>query len=397
MTKLIFFILIFLSISCTKKGPNRLYSLPDWKEKTDGHQQRLMVAISNNEEGELRTELAPIPKNIIKPGSPSSVEYGGPSFLSSYVSILRKRFGERLILLDSGRFLKKSVNKEDQNAMLKFYNHLNYDGVLFTEEEVIHYLSNQEELALNNIPYINSNIIDLKTKKLLTKGKVTSSTILNKDGLKVGLIGLTSYEGRKVLSHEYFKGIYFEKPAVTFLEYKNILKKKGADIIILMANLKTNCESKLPPKTLSSPRPNWAKIYCQDKKDDLLRFLKRIPRGSLDLLVLTNSNTQLRGYLLDTPVISTPPSSGFLRMVEIFYDKEQKKLIWDKSLLHPKIQLCQSFFKATSDCHINANIPGYTERMRLLKSTALQLMPAIFLGHEVKPDLSVNSFLPIVR
>ncbi|MBK24154.1 MAG: hypothetical protein CME70_09160 [Halobacteriovorax sp.] len=397
MIRLSLFILVFLVSTCTKKGPSRLYSLPEWKEETSSNYQRLMVAISNNEEGQLRTELAPIPKNIIKPGNPSSIEYGGPSFLSSYVSILRKRFGERLILLDSGRFLKKSVNKEDQNAMLKFYDHLNYDGVLFTEEEVIRFLSNEEELISNKIPFINSNIINLKTKKLLTKGKVTSSKILLKDGLKIGLIGLTSYEGRKVLSHDYFKGIYFEKPAVTFLEYKNYLKKKGADIIILMASLKTECESKLPPKTLNSPRPNWAKIYCKNNKDDLLRFLKRIPRGSLDLLVLTNSDSQLRGYLLDTPVISTPPSSGFLRMVEIFYDKNEKKLIWDKSLLHPKIQLCQNFFKATSDCHINTNFPGYKERARLLKSTALQLMPAIFLGHEVKPDLSVNSFLPIVR
>lgn len=397
MTRLLSLFLILNLISCTKTGSEQMYSLPHWQAEVNKPFKRLVVAISNNENGKLRSEHAPIPSQILKPGHPSSIEFGGPNVLSSYIEILRKRFGNSVVLLDSGRFLKDSANSEDQTAMLKFYKHLNYDGILFTEEEMIHYLSNKKEVKSSNLPFINSNIISLKTKKLLTKDEIWSSRIIEKNGLKIGLIGLTSYEGRKVSTHDSFKGIYFEKPAVTFLDYKNRLKNKGADVVILMASLSTSCKSQLPPKTLNSPRPNWAKIYCDKNNDDLLRFLKRIPKGSLDLLVLTNSNSQLRGYLQDTPVITTPPSSGFIRLAEIFYNEEEKKLVWERSLLHPKIQLCKNFFRVTSDCYLGENLPNYKKRISKLKKSALQIKPAMFLGHEIKPDLSVNSFLPIAR
>lgn len=383
--------------TCTNKKPDPLYSMPYWNPETGNQLSRFVVAISNNEHGKLNSEKAPIPKQILTPGAGQTIAYGGPRVLSSYIEILRKRFKDNLILLDSGRFIKSTSNSEDKESLRKFYSHLNYDGILFSEEEVIQFLENAKEFNRNKLPFINSNIIDLKTKRLLTRNIEMDSRLLIKGNLKIGLIGITSYEGKKIKANEHFKGLYFEKPAVTFLEFKNKLKRKGAEVIILMANLETNCESKMPPRTLNSPRPSWAKIYCQDNKDDLLRFLKRIPRGSLDLLVLGNSSKQLRGFLMDTPVISTPPSAGFLSMVEMFYDKKQKKLVWDKSLLHPKIQLCKSFFKVTSDCSLANEVPGYRDRLTRLKDSSLQIKPAVFLGLEVKPDISVNSFLPILK
>jgi hypothetical protein len=398
MKQLIWFLNLLLIIaSCTSKKPASLYSMPSWKPDSGSHLTRLVVAISNNEQGKLNSEKAPIPKQILSPGSDHSIEYGGPRVLSSYVSILRKRFKKNLVLLDSGRFIKSSSNREDRESLRKLYAHLNYDGILFSEEEVIQFLDDAKDFNREKLPYINSNIIDLKTKKLLTRNVEMDSRLITKGGIKIGIIGITSYDGKKIKANDHFKGLYFEKPAVTFLEYKNKLKSRGADIIILMANFKTSCESKMPPRTLNSPRPSWAKIYCQDKKDDLLRFLKRIPRGSLDLLILANSSRQLRGFLIDTPVITTPPSAGFLSMVEMFFDKKQKEMVWDKSLLHPKIQLCEKFFKVTSDCSVTREVPGYRERLKRLKKSSLSIEPAIFLGHEVKPDLSVNSFLPILK
>ncbi|MFT6068417.1 MAG: hypothetical protein ACJAT2_000184 [Bacteriovoracaceae bacterium] len=371
--------------------------MPSWNPETGNQLSRFVVAISNNEQGGLGSQKAPIPQQILVPGADHSITYGGPRVLSGYIEILRKRFKNNLVLLDSGRFIKSNSNIEDIESLRKFYAHLDYDGILFSEEEVIQFLENAKTFNPAKLPFINSNIIDLKTKKLLTRNVEMDSRLVSKGDLKIGIIGITSYDGKKIKVDDHFKGIYFEKPAVTFLEYKNKLKRKGAEIIILMANLKTSCESKMPPRTLNSPRPSWAKIYCQDSKDDLLRFLKRIPRGSLDLLVLANNEKQLRGFLIDTPVITTPPSSGFLSMVEMFYDKKQKKLVWDKSLLHPKIQLCQNFFSVTSDCSLTTEVPGYKDRLMRLKKSSLQVKPAFFLGLEVKPDLSVNSFLPILK
>lgn len=389
-------ILICLS-TCTNKKSDPLYSMPLWNPESGNKLSRFVVAVSNNEHGKLGSVKTLIPEQILTPGAEHSIEYGGPRVLSSYIDILRKRFNNNLILLDSGRFINSNSKLEDIKSLRKLYTHLNYDGILFSEVEVIQFLDNAKDFNPLKLPFINSNIIDLKTKKLLTKNVELDSRLIVKGDLKIGIIGITSYDGKKIKANDHFKGLYFEKSAVTFLEYKNKLKRKGAEVIILMANFKTSCESKMPPRTLNSPRPSWAKIYCQDKKDDLLRFLKRIPRGSLDLLVLANSTKQLRGFLIDTPVITTPPSSGFLSMVEMFYDKKKKKLVWDQSLLHPKIQLCESFFKVTSDCSLTTEVPGHKERLIRLKKSSLQIKPATFLGIEVKPDLSVNSFLPSLK
>lgn len=396
MIKFYLILTFILGISCTKIVNNQLYSQPKWEQNPTNLKQ-VVIAITNNEDGLLKSESTPLPNEILRPESASSIKFGGPAFLSSYIDILRKRFSNQLVLLDTGRFLKETSNQEEKTSLIRLYKHLNYDALLFTEEEVVHFLDSERKSLDKELPYINSNIINLRSKKNLTKSVIADSKILVKNGVKIGIIGLTSYEGRKVSTHDSFKGIYFEKPAVTFLEYKNKLKKKGAEVIVLMANLKTSCKSKMPPRTLNSPRPTWAKIHCEDKADHLLKFLKRIPRGSLDLLILANSDYQLRGYLFDTPVVSTPPSSGYMRMVEIFFDKNKKELIWDKSLLHPKLKLCQSFFTATSDCHLGAELDGYKDRLQLIQKSALQNSPAKFLGHEVRADISVLNFLPILR
>ena len=354
--------IIFFSSCSFNKAPTELFSSPNWEEgKLSVHQKRIVIASTHNFQGQIKAENIKFPS--LKGQSPRQLKVGGVAFLKTYIDILKYRYGKDLILLDTGHIF--NLQKPDEKEIiLKIYREFGYDGVNLTDLDF--QALNILKPESHKIPFMTSNIIDLEKNKPTSYHGVSPYKIINKDGVKVGIVALTSYEKVDKKNSKDFTGFYFEDPILSFLKTKKIFQSQGVDIILLMPSV--------------------------ESYEELKRLVKRLPPNSVDAIISGNTyttNTQINGI----PLLQNPGKGQYISRIEFVYDLEDKVLIKDKINQPQPTKVCHNFYQATMDCHQHS-INELTEaRAKLIQESNYKIIPAKFLGHEVKRNDRIDIYL----
>ncbi|CQR72585.1 Endonuclease YhcR precursor [Sporomusa ovata DSM 2662] len=93
----------------------------------------------------------------------------------------------------------------------------------------------RKRIAQSSFPYLAANIIDKATDQVVSF--VKPYTIVEKNGLKIAIIGLATPETAYKTSPKYIKNYIFADPAQTVTQHIPELKQQGADIIIVLSHL----------------------------------------------------------------------------------------------------------------------------------------------------------------
>ena len=157
----------------------------------------------------------------------------GLPILSAYLKRLSKVYGGRMVLVNMGPLF------EDQKKaleLLKAYDHLAYDGMGLYPEEGLNSSTRGERRTA-----INSNIIDMKTGAPLRGPGIVPYKILERGGIKIGLISVFSPEAlsRGLASNR--PELYIQDPVASVVKFKNILREKEkVQAVVLLAHLGTD-------------------------------------------------------------------------------------------------------------------------------------------------------------
>ena len=108
-------------------------------------------------------------------------------------------------------------------------------------------------------------------------------------------MGVTGFNALEFKPSSQLKGYYFENPAFSIIKTRRKLIKKGAEIIVLITHLKSNCRYDDSKKVHMAKKYPKFKLKCPNKKDPLLSLLAKIPPRFLDLIVV--GNTDSMGWL----------------------------------------------------------------------------------------------------
>lgn len=350
-TTLLVIILIFLG-SCTfNQVPTKVLSLPEYKsEETEDEVVKIVIASTQNFNGQLKSQTIEIPKQ----GKLPELEVGGINLLSSYIRILRKVHGDSLILLDAGDLFNEK-SPEDIPRTIRAYKELGYDGINLTDRE-LKILENMKH-NVEDLPFLTSNILDLKTLKPTSLHGSLPYKIINVANIQVGIISVTPFKAIEDKKDDFKTGLYFEDPVLSFLKARKELKSKGVNLLVLMISEKNI--------------------------DNVHRFVKRLPPRSFDVII--SGNTKSDATLIDgIPILQNYGEGRFISSIEIFYDRQDKVVILDKTKNHGMIKTCSKFFRSTMDCHIDENEKWFEKRLEIIKDSKFQTVPAKFLGHEIK-------------
>lgn len=365
LRKVYFSFIIFTALlgSCSfNKAPKEIFSAPNWEsEKPSAHQKKIIIASTHNFKGSLYEK--DVPYTSLNGLSPNKLKVGGVAVLKTYLDILKYRYGKDLILLDTGHIfdLKKPEEKE---TVLKIYKEFEYDAVNLTDIDfkAINFLNPKE----HEIPFVTSNIIDLKKRKPMDDYGVAPYKIIEKDQVKIGIVALTSFEKVDKDHSKDFTGFLFEDPILSFLKTKKIFQQKGVNIIVLMPSV--------------------------ENYDELKRLVKRLPPNSVDVIISGNTyttNTQVQGI----PLLQNPGKGQYISRIGFVFDTEDRVVIRDKIIQYQPTKICHNFYEITMDCHQHS-IKELTEaRKKLIIDSQYKVVPAKFLGHEVKKNDRIDLFL----
>lgn len=122
--------------------------------------------------------------------------------------------GGSVILLNAGDFNTGVPESDMQNARpdIEAMNEIGYEAVTLGNHEFdnpLQLLDMQEKWA--KFPFLAANVYNVKTGKLLVK----PYTLLDKNGLKVAVVGLTTEDTAKLGNPEYMNQVRFDDPTET--------------------------------------------------------------------------------------------------------------------------------------------------------------------------------------
>lgn len=399
------FLIFTLAYSCTfQKYTKRIHSEPYWKvlgEKNNTKEKKVVVAIINSLQGNIFSQKERYNKAEIKNGKLIShtFDVGGGAILSSYLDILKKRYKENLILLDTGNIFKSPTSIDLNETTLKVYESLDLDAISFTSNEVRSF-SNLKRSELDfkkmNLPFTNNNIISLKTRERIKRKGLAPYRIVKLGNMRAGIVSL-DFIAKNMNKND--KNTYYQDPIFSFLKLKKKLKKENIHFLILMANLKSNCISKKPFEVKMFKDREEHTLNCKKEKDPLKEFVNRLPPHSVDLIITSTSKFG-SGFINDIPIVQIPGEGKFLGRAEFAFNNVTKKLISKKTAVYPAIKLCHKFFLKTEDCFLfqnNQNVGKGKRRFKLIKKSLFQLMPAKYLGYEVKENLALKEIIHLTN
>jgi 2',3'-cyclic-nucleotide 2'-phosphodiesterase (5'-nucleotidase family) len=370
----IFTLLVCLILSaCTyNKVSKGVYTDSNWTEENYNPKEfiKLHIASTNNFSGHFSGN-----KEVVSFSDRSfndDINVGGLAVLESYFDILRKRYGENLVLLDGGNFFlpksepQKEVNWTKIQSSLKALERIPFDGLLFTQYDLN--LFNDSKYFKNEAikkNFISTNIYNLGGGQRKYLEQVQNLKIIRKDALKIAVLGLNTYTPNSPT----VAGHLIEDPVLSYLKLKQNLSKEKVDMKIVLLNINSSCLTREIGKTT-----------CQkEEEDDLKKLLNRFPPQDIDLVVLSG-HSFIYDFISGIPVLQNPGEGRFLSRLTMFYHIKNKKIAEDKTSFHLPVKLCEQFYVSTSDCDTQSE----KDKKRFIREDNFRTVPAKFLGHEVK-------------
>ena len=161
---------------------------------------------------------------------------GGAASFYTYLKNERKKFPD-LLLFDTGNMTGGYVSgqKVDLEKTVKFYKLMGYNAMVpgwrefFKGEDGLLYLKK------HGITLLGANVVQ-KNDTTKNFNGVWSYKIFNVEGVKIGVFGLTTEKMPLFADDWWIKNTFFLREIPTARRIVKTLKKKGADIIILLSS-----------------------------------------------------------------------------------------------------------------------------------------------------------------
>lgn len=191
---------------------------------------------------DLHGHLLPFRDKTLSPDTP----VGGVAYLADAVTRLRQTDPEHTLLLDAGDSTQGFLisDRFQGKPVVESMNLLGYDAMALGNHDFDQGKSVLENrISAMNFPLVGANIVDLEYGTL--SFGIKPYIIKNVGGVKVGILGLTTTESEQMLKAEDQGRLSFLDPHQTASEYVPLMKKEGAELIVVLSHLGLGEDRKL--------------------------------------------------------------------------------------------------------------------------------------------------------
>jgi len=378
----------FLFFACNDSEKHtKIHSFPEWNEEKYKEYKKdstlyLFLTGGFSESLFSKTELKP---NTLPKQMPHAIKVGGMPILKSYLNTIKERLPESALIfgMTGTKKEKSELKKRKFNESIKS---LSLDALLLTQKVLPIDHKVEADESYNELPWLNSNILSLNTGKATELLGNEPFKIFEKNGIKVGVLGATSYQQLSPTERNNINGYFYEDPVSTILRHRTHLKKKGVDIIVLLLNSPVSCQKSVDYHFTLLKDLKKTEQIC-DKNFEAITLLDQLPLNAIDIIF---TNQPLTGASLHrgVPIISTYQPEKFISGLRLIIEKGKINL--EESLLLPHIKLCHQVFIGTQDCIFKTESQDFNQkRFSMLEKSAFGLTLARFMGKEIKEDTTL--------
>ncbi|MGE5396618.1 MAG: 5'-nucleotidase C-terminal domain-containing protein [Chitinophagales bacterium] len=232
----------------------------------------------------------------------------GAAKLGKWLKDAKTNNPEGTIILSAGDMSQGSVDSNllYGKTVIKVMNEIGFDAMAIGNHEFdweLNWLKNQDDWA--NFPILTANITDKASGRSLEGTQPW--VMVEKKGIKIGIIGLTTTETLHMANPKFLSGCEFSDPAEAVNKLIPELKRQGAQVIIVLGHLGA---------------------YQEDDNDitgEAAELAKAITGA--DVLVSGHSHQKIAGYINEIPVVQGYYNSRAVGHVALKYSLQTNSVI----------------------------------------------------------------------
>ena len=237
---------------------------------------------------------------------------GGVALLGGYLRNLRAARaadGGAVLLLDAGDTFQGGVTSDISEGLLVVdaYNALGYDALAVGNHEfeygAVDTATGPEATDMRGalkaaaararFPFLAANVIDSATARPVAWPNVRPSAIVDAAGLRVGIVGVMTYDGLTRTLAANVGGLDTTALAPAVEREARHLRRRGADLVLVLAHAGGECARFDDPADLTS---------CDDNSE-IFRLARRLPTGLVDGIVAGHSHRALAHEVAGIPIV----------------------------------------------------------------------------------------------
>ena len=238
---------------------------------------------------------------------------GGVAQLGGYLRNLRaarERDGGAVLLLDAGDTFQGGIeaNLSEGALVIDAYNTLGYDALAIGNHEFDYGALDtaagdgsppdmrgalKAAAARARFPFLAANLLDEVTGRPVAWPNVRPSTVVDAAGLRVGIVGVMTWDGLRMTLAANVQGLRTTPLAPAVEAEARRLRQHGVDVVLVLAHAGGWCARFDDPADLSS---------CDDD-GEIFRLARRLPDGLVDAIVAGHSHAAVAHVVAGIPIV----------------------------------------------------------------------------------------------
>lgn len=280
----------------------------------------------------------------------------------------RERDGA-VLLVDAGDAFQGTIesNSNEGAAVIAAYNAMGYRTFALGNHEfdfgpmgpkaLPEALSDDPQGALKarlteaRFPVLSANLRD-EHDALPAWTNLGASTLLDVAGVRVGVIGLITADAKDVIKRPLFRQLHVAPLANVAVQEARSLRRRGAEVVIIVAHAGGACADNTRPLDLSS---------CE-MDSEIFRVARAFPPSGVDAIIGGHRNATVAHVVNGIPVVHAPSNLVAFSRVDIVYDRAKKTVV--ERRVSPPHALCARGSTAACD-------PGEYEGAKVVAEPAV--------------------------
>ncbi len=338
------------------------------KQSIDSAQYDQLVVVGTND---FHGYLRPVETDI----QGHKVIVGGAELFAAYAKILHKKFGDHLVLLDGGDIFQGTLESNNffGKPVIDFYNLLPYRAAAVGNHEFDYGPRKKgakdrlghlkDRMAEAKFPFVQANIF--KNGKIWREKNLFPSVMIRAGAYKIGIIGLTTTTTPAKTLPQNVTSLEFRDYLEPTLREAKKLRGQGADFIF---------------------------IATHEGEKPLNQLLEALPRGTIDAVVSGHSHTEVHEFVAGVPVIQSRSRGLYFGRIDLFVNKQTKKIVPELTKIHDMQWICGTWFKNSEEC-AQKEAKDAIAAGKVRAEDLFPLRKPIYEGVAVEPDQQVRAVL----
>ncbi|HJL15313.1 MAG TPA: 5'-nucleotidase C-terminal domain-containing protein [Sandaracinaceae bacterium LLY-WYZ-13_1] len=198
--------------------------------------------------------------------------------------------------------------------------------------------------AAADFPFLSANLLREADGARVDWDNVTPSTLFERSGVRVGVIGVTTEETLTTTLSANVVGLAMAPLAEAIAREASELRARGADVVLVAAHAGGRCEAFEDPFDLSS---------CEVDQE-IFEVARRLPEGAVDVIVGGHTHRGVAHVVNGIPIIESYAYGRAFGRVDLVVEPTADRVVDVR--VHPPRDLCAEGAPDDGDC-----VPGTYE------------------------------------